>query len=149
MADFHGNYIENLRIKIDNWLKSEIGKNNRWNKYIKYTPDLFHLLIRLSVDKTLPNTCKANLAAAISYFVSPYDFIPEEFWGALGYVDDIALAALVIRNILEEVEIQALAVHWTANTDLVNLVNEILEVAEEMVGKQWWDKLLEIGNSCQ
>ncbi|MBU0711726.1 DUF1232 domain-containing protein [bacterium] len=144
MADMHDNYIGSLREIITNWLTSEVGKANKWGKYIKYTPDLFHLLIKLSADKTLSSNCKAKLATAVSYFVSPYDFIPEEFWGALGYVDDIALAAFVINCIMDEIDPEIVLNNWTVDTDLNILITDILNVAEDMVGKKWWDKLKDL-----
>ena len=144
MANMHDNYIGSLREKIKNWLDSDFGKANKWGQYIRYTPDLFHLLIKLSGDKSISSSCRAKLAAAISYFVSPYDFIPEEFWGALGYVDDIALAAYVINCIMKDIDPEIVLNNWTGETDLNILIVDILNVAEDMVGKKWWDKLKDL-----
>ena len=147
MPNVHDNYISTLRDKIDNWLTTEVGKASQWGKYIKYTPELFHLLIKLSADKSLTSGCKAKLATAISYFVSPYDFIPEEFWGALGYVDDITLAAYVINCIMDEIDPEIVLRNWTNEADLGILIADILNVAESMVGKKWWDKLKDLVQS--
>lgn len=144
MINIHDSYINSLRNKIDNWLESEVGKNSKWGKYIRYTPDLFHLLIKLSAEKALSSSCKAKLAAAISYFVSPYDFIPEEYWGALGYVDDIAFAAYVINYIMNEADHELILSKWDKETDLRVLVADILDIAEDMVGLKWWNKLKEV-----
>jgi len=144
MANMHENYIGSLREKITNWLASDVGKANKWGKYIRFTPDLFHLLIKLSGDKSISDSCRAKLATAISYFVSPYDFIPEEFWGALGYVDDIALAAYVLNCIMKDIDPDIVINNWMGEADLNNLVSDILDVAEDMVGKKWWDKLKDL-----
>ena len=144
MLEVHGSYIDSLRDKINNWLASDIGKSSKWAKYIRYTPDLFHLLIKLSVDPSVCNDCKAKLASTISYFVSPFDFIPEEYWGALGYVDDIALAAYVLDRIMQDTDIKTIENHWQGDTDLRPLISEILAAAEEMVGEKWWKKLKDL-----
>lgn len=52
MSDLHKTYIDTLRQKIDNWLSSDIGKASKWGQYIRYTPDLFHLLVKLTTDGT-------------------------------------------------------------------------------------------------
>ncbi|HDP68745.1 MAG TPA: DUF1232 domain-containing protein [Candidatus Marinimicrobia bacterium] len=147
MPTLHDNYIDSLRGKISNWLASDHSIRNKWRRYIQYTPDLFHLLIKLSADKSISVHCKSKLATAISYFVSPYDFIPEEFWGALGYVDDIALAALVLQCIAGEEGENIVRDNWDGEGDIMALVNEILSVANEMVGKKWLDKLKEMVDS--
>jgi len=144
MSNEHFDYCENLRTKITNWLASPAGKTNPWAKYIRYTPDIFHLLVKLSCDKQISINSKAKLATAISYFVSPFDLIPEEFWGALGYVDDIALAALVLKDILNNDDPQIIQNQWEPEEDLISLVEEILNVAEPMVGKKWWLKIQEL-----
>lgn len=144
MSKEHFDYCESLRPKINNWLASPAGKANAWAKYIRFTPDLFHLLIKLSGDKQISVSSKAKLATAISYFVSPYDLIPEEFWGALGYVDDIALAALVLKDILKNDDPQIIQSYWEPEEDLITLVKDILNIAESMVGKKWWLKIQEL-----
>jgi len=49
-------------------------------------------LFKLSVDARIPLAHKAQLAAAIAYFVSPFDLIPEGLIGPGGFLDDIALS---------------------------------------------------------
>ncbi|MCK4641908.1 MAG: DUF1232 domain-containing protein [Candidatus Marinimicrobia bacterium] len=144
MSEQHNEYIDGLRSKIQNWLKTTVGKTSKWGKYIQYTPDLFQLLIKLSGENDITAQSKAKLAVAIAYFVSPLDFIPEEFWGALGYVDDIALTAYVLNDILQSNDPQIILKHWQISGDLTDLISDILNDAEEMVGKKWWVKLKEL-----
>jgi uncharacterized membrane protein YkvA (DUF1232 family) len=118
-------------------LKSEFGRTHKWAKYIRFTPDLFHLLCRLSVDKSITDAQKAKLAAAIAYFVSPLDVIPEEFHGALGFVDDIALSAYV----LQEFEPAVLNAYWDKDPKIVTIIKNILADAEEMVGARYWKQI--------
>jgi len=144
MSEQHSEYIDGLRSKIQNWLKTTVGKTSKWGKYIQYTPDLFHLLIKLSGENDITLQSRAKLTVAIAYFVSPLDLIPEEFWGALGYVDDIALTAYVLNDILQSNNPQIILKHWQISEDLTDLISNILNDAEEMVGKKWWAKLKEL-----
>lgn len=144
MSEQHSEYIDDLRSKIQNWLKTAIGKTSKWGKYIQYTPDLFQLLIKLSGENDITAQSKAKLTVAIAYFISPLDFIPEEFWGALGYVDDIALATYVLNDILQSNDPQIILKHWQISEDLTDMISDILNDAEEMVGKKWWAKLNEL-----
>ena len=144
MSEQHNEYIDGLRSKIQNWLKTTVGKTSKWGKYIQYTPDLFHLLIKLSGENDITLQSRDKLTVAIAYFVSPLDFIPEEFWGALGYVDDIALTAYILNDILQSNDPQIILKHWQISEDLTDLIPDILNDAEEMVGKKWWVKLKEL-----
>jgi len=144
MSEQHNEYIDGLRSQIQNWLATPVGKTSKWGKYIQYTPDLFQLLIKLSGEKDITPQSKAKLAVAIAYFVSPLDFIPEEFWGALGYVDDIALAVYVLNDILQSNDPQIILKHWQISEDLTDMISDIQKDAEEMVGKKWWAKLKEL-----
>ena len=84
-------FYQHLRSKIKTWIKTGEGKKYKWAEYIMFAPDLFHLLCKLSLDKDVPVKEKAKLVAAIAYFVSPIDLIPEMITGPVGYIDDIAI----------------------------------------------------------
>jgi len=59
-------------------------------------------------------------------------------------VDDIALAALVLKDILQNDDPQIIQDQWEPEEDLISLIDEILNVAEPMVGKKWWLKIQEL-----
>ncbi|MCK4715200.1 MAG: hypothetical protein KAT54_00180, partial [Candidatus Marinimicrobia bacterium] len=67
MSEQYNEYIDGLRSKIQNWLKTTVGKTSKWGKYIQYTPDLFQLLIKLSGENDITLQSKAKLAVAIAY----------------------------------------------------------------------------------
>jgi len=142
MSEKHDEYIASLRLKINNWLQSEVGKRNRWSKYIALTPDIFQLLCRLAVEKRLDDSQKARIGAAIAYFVSPLDLIPEQYWGAHGFVDDIGMAAYVLRSIDPEI----LSDHWALGQPASEIVNEILLSAEEMMGGRIWQQIQDLAD---
>ena len=134
-------FYKKLRIKIRDWLKSDEGKNNKFAEYLMFAPDLFHLLCKLSIDKDVPAFEKAKLVGAIAYFVSPVDLIPEVLSGPLGYVDDIALAAYVLNSLVNNIDEEIVKRHWVGDENVLNLIQQILSVADTMLGGGIWEKL--------
>lgn len=137
MLEENEDFYQKLRKKIRNWAQSKKGKTSKWSEYIMAAPDLFHLLVKLSLDKNIPAKEKAKLAAAIAYFISPLDFIPELILGPIGYVDDIALAAYVLNNLINKIDPEIIVKYWAGDTDILFLIKKILKVSDEMVGHKW------------
>ena len=134
-------FYQKLRNKIRDWAHSDDGKANKWTEYLLYAPDLFHLMCKLVLDKRVSSKNKAKLAAAIAYFISPADLIPEAIFGPIGFVDDIALAAYVLNVIINETDSSIIEEHWAGENDVLPIIKKILAVANEMVGSGVWKKV--------
>jgi uncharacterized membrane protein YkvA (DUF1232 family) len=134
-------FYQQLRKKLRAWIQKG-GSRRKYSEYLLFAPDLFHLLCKLSIDRRVPTAEKAKLAVAIVYFVSPIDLIPEAIAGPAGYVDDIALAAYVLNSIVNKTDPEVVQSHWAGDADVLDLIQQILEVADEMVGSGLWKKLL-------
>jgi uncharacterized membrane protein YkvA (DUF1232 family) len=100
------------------------------------------LLVRLSRDDRVSQTNKAKLAGAVVYFINPLDFIPEIVLGPAGLVDDIALSAFVLHDVLESTDPAVVREHWEGNADILDLIRQILAVADSMVGGPIWRRLI-------
>lgn len=137
MLEKNDDYYQKIRKKIRTWTQSENGKTNKWSEYIMAAPDLFHLLVKLSLDKEVPAKEKVKLAAAITYFISPLDFIPELILGPIGYVDDIALSAYILNNLINKIDPEIVKKYWAGDEDILILIKKILKVSDEMVGHKW------------
>jgi len=136
-ADFY----QELRVKMREWLRTEEGKNSRWAEYLMLAPDLFHLLCKLMLEREVWIKDKAKVAAALAYFMSGIDFIPEVFLGPVGFVDDIALAAYVLNSIVSNTDAEVLRRHWAGEEDILEVVKRILQVADQMVGSGLWKRI--------
>ncbi len=145
MSDRNSDFYQQLRGRIREWLKSDEGRSDKWAEYLLLAPDLFHLMWKLSADPDVPAKDKVKLAGALAYFISPIDLIPEAMLGPIGYVDDIALAALVLNGILNHTSPEVLARHWAGDEDVLVAIRRILAVADEMVGAGVWRKLKKLG----
>lgn len=141
MATQEGDFYQSLRRKIKDWVGSEEGKTHMWAEYLLVAPDLFHLLCKLTLDKEVPAKEKAKLAIVIAYFVSPLDLIPEAVVGPVGYIDDIVLSAYVLNSIISKTNPEVVIKHWAGDQDVLEVIQEILKVADEMVGSGLWRKL--------
>ncbi len=132
-------YIK-LRKKINRWLEENSG-NNKYADYIMLAPDLFYLLVKLSTDPEVPRSKKIKLIAVIAYFISPIDLLPEAFLGPLGFADDIAAAAYVLNDIINDVDPQIVLKHWVGDSDLLYDIKTILANADKFVGTGLWKKI--------
>lgn len=129
-------FYQNLRKTFKNW-----SGNSKWGEYLMMAPDLFHLLCKLALDTDVSVKDKAKLASAIAYFVAPIDVIPEALVGPVGYLDDIALAAYVLNSIVNQSGKEVVEKHWAGDRDVLEVIRQILDVADEMLGSGLWEKI--------
>lgn len=144
MNEQQKDFYQKLRLDIKNWLEVTEGRQNKWAEYILLAPDLFHLLVKLSVDPEVPASKKVKLAGIIAYFISPLDFLPEVLLGPVGYLDDIALTAYVLNDMLNEVNPKIVQRNWAGDRDVLLLIKTIIANANNFVGSGVYKKLKRI-----
>lgn len=103
-------------------------------------PNLIKLVTALMRDRRVPWKHKAVLAGTIAYVVSPIDLIPGVIPG-IGQLDDLALLAFGLRVILAEVDQQVILSHWDGDTDLLELVQAIIERSTQWLPQEALDWL--------
>jgi len=130
-----------LRKNISKWLKKNSKTGHKWKEYILIVPDIFYLLVKLVQDKDVPQGKKVKLISAIAYFISPIDVLPEAILGPIGYLDDVAVAAYVLNDIINTIDPQIIRRNWVGEQDILYLVKNILANVDSMIGKGIWDKL--------
>ena len=135
-------FYSKLRRTVKIWAGGEQSKSNKWSDYILASPDLFMLMVRLAQDDRVSQTNKTKLAGALAYFVNPLDLVPELILGPVGLVDDIALSAYVLHDLLENTDPAAVREHWEGSADILDLIRQILAVADTMVGGPVWRRLV-------
>jgi uncharacterized membrane protein YkvA (DUF1232 family) len=136
-------FYRSLRRRIRDWLAGK-GKAYRYADMLWVAPDLLHLLCRLVVDRRVPSADKARLAAAIAYFVSVFDFMPEFILGPVGYLDDVALAAFVLHKLIGEGLADVAKEHWAGDGDLLQVLQRILDLSNQAIGSGLWSRLTSI-----
>jgi len=130
-----------LRNKTSAWLEKKSNSAYKWKEFIFIVPDIFYLLTKLVRDPDVPQSKKIKLISAIAYFISPIDVLPEAFLGPIGYLDDVAVAAYVLNDILNSIDPQIVKRNWAGEIDILYLVKNILANVDSMLGKGIWDKL--------
>src|SRR5260370_40776156 len=74
-------------------------------------PRLARMLVSLAGDRDVPTAAKVVLAAVAVYLVSPIDLIPA-FIPWVGYLDDLAIAAVVVDGGINFIERPLLLRYW-------------------------------------
>jgi uncharacterized membrane protein YkvA (DUF1232 family) len=78
---------------------------------IRLVPDILALGARLAADRDTPRSAKVALAVLVIWLASPIDLIPE-FVPVLGPLDDIVVAAIVLRWVGRRVGVDRLRAGW-------------------------------------
>ena len=127
-----------LRKKVKTYLNKH---NSKYTEYLLLAPDLFHLLVKLSIDPRVPSDKKAKFIAVIAYFISPLDLFPEFIFGPIGYLDDIALTAYVINQYIVETDPKIVRELWAGDQDVLTAIKNIIIAADKMIGSGLWKKI--------
>jgi uncharacterized membrane protein YkvA (DUF1232 family) len=136
----HEDLYRRLRRRVLDWAASKSGANHTYMDVVLAAPDMLHLLYRLMLDPTVRTTDKAKLAGAFAYFVTPIDLIAEAFVGPIGFLDDVALAAVVLSQIIH-LNREAVERNWAGDQNVIVLIERILMRADAMLGYRVWTKL--------
>ena len=129
----------NLRTKINDYLLEH--NQNKYTDILLLAPDLFHLLVKLSLDNRVPGAKKAKFLGVIAYFISPVDLLPELLLGPIGYLDDIALTAWVLNDFINDNDPSIVRELWAGDQDILTTIKNVLSVADQLIGKGLWNKL--------
>jgi uncharacterized membrane protein YkvA (DUF1232 family) len=138
MDEEQKDFYHKLRKKIEKYLHDH---DNQYADYLLLAPDLFHLLVKLSIDERVPVEKKAKFALVIAYFISPIDLLPELMLGPLGYLDDIALTAYVINQYINETDSSIVRELWAGDQDILTAIKNIVASADKFIGSGLWKKL--------
>jgi len=140
-SDRNEDFYRKLRRKIQVWLDKKGGSGSRWADVLMSGPDLFYLMWKLSLHPEVPAKSKRILAAALVYFILPFDLFPEAVFGPVGYLDDVALAAYVLNRIINDTPPQLVKQYWLGERDVLMVIKNILINADRFIGKGLWDRV--------
>jgi uncharacterized membrane protein YkvA (DUF1232 family) len=128
-------FYQKLRIKIANYLSKH---RFEYGDILLLGPDFFHLLVKLTLDPRIDNSRKTKFAFAIAYFFSPLDLFPEMIFGPLGYLDDIALAAYILNDYVNNNDSEIIYEHWAGQSDVLASIQNVLTLANKFLGEGLW-----------
>ena len=128
-------YYDRLRNRITSAVEKRGGKLGQGAvEDLLLAPDLFILLVRLGLDSRVPKHQRRFLLGALAYFLTPIDLLPEGLMGPAGYLEDVVLAAAVLRLSLRT-ELEPLAdEYWSGNQKLRVVLGNIAEISYDVLG---------------
>lgn len=135
-----------LRGQLRQELYRQNGLVNELSEYLLFGPDLSHLLVRLTLDPEVPVREKAKLGFAIAYYVSPVNLLPTMVLGPVGFIDDLAIAAYVLHSLINQTDPMIVRRHWAGTVDILTLVQNIVAIADRMMGGGFLRKMESVLN---
>ncbi len=98
-------------------------------------PDIFILLVRLSLDREVPKPTRALIVGALAYFILPFDLLPEGVVGPLGYMDDLVIACAVLTQALGG-DLEPFAEkYWSGPRRLRVVLRDVTRSAQALLGE--------------
>src|SRR5436853_3194116 len=101
---------------------------SRMKNLLMFLPNMVILCARLMVDKRVPRTERALLAAAVIYAIIPFDFIPDMI-PFVGQIDDLFLISLTLLRLIDRTDDKIVREHWRGGGDVVQLAESVATVA--------------------
>jgi uncharacterized membrane protein YkvA (DUF1232 family) len=98
-----------------------LGRRSSAAELARLLPNLVVLFRGLLRDPRVPRSSKLWLGAAIVWFVSPIDLIPE-FIPVAGPLDDAIVAALVLRHIVKRAGPTVVEEHWRGGPGTLRII---------------------------
>ena len=139
-------FYDRLREKILHTIEKREGRRGAkltegTVRALLLVPDVFILLVRLALDKSVPGSTRALIGGALAYFILPVDLLPEAILGGAGYLDDIVLATAVLAQAFGgDLEPYARK-HWSGSEDLRVVIRDISETAQSLLGQNLYNRL--------
>lgn len=135
-------FYDRLRERILATVEKRGGKLSEGAvKALLLVPDVFILLVRLTLDKRVPAGTRAMIGGALAYFILPTDLLPEAILGGAGYLDDLVLAAAVLSQAFGgELEPYARR-HWSGPEDLRVVLHDLTETGQSLLGFNLYERL--------
>jgi|SRR6056297_1739995 len=134
------NYYYKLREKIKNNV-GKISENKSLPEVLLFAPDIFYLLIHLMKDPEIPKSKKIKLGAVVAYFITPFDMLPEALIGLFGYIDDIALSAFILNDLVNGVNPDLIKKHWPGEDNILDVIQKILSDSDKFINKNIVNRL--------
>jgi len=133
-------FYRGLRAGLTAWAKVK-GSPYTYIEYPLLAPDFIYLLVRLMLDRRVPNNMKLKVGAVLAYYISPVDIVPEALLGPIGFGDDLILAVWMVNSLLKSVDRAVLEENWPSDLKLLNAFDRGLTWADKWMGKAAYFKL--------
>ena len=117
------------------YLKDEIlSFKGNYERFVDYIPEFFRLLCNLLNEKGISREDRLMINAALAYFVTPLDVIPEDIYGPAGYIDDVFICTVVLKRIESKYGDKILIRNWEDDEeDVIQAIHESYEKSKRIL----------------
>lgn len=98
-------------------------------------PNVLRLLARLVRDPRIERRRRLAAVGALAYAVVPIDLIPDRI-PVIGKADDVLVAVLAIRVLLDGAEEELLAEHWDGPPQVLRVFDDLLDWVADLVPRR-------------
>lgn len=134
-------FYDRMRESIRRYLENKGSVAGTTSEYLLLAPDVFVLLWRLVNDSRVNGKNKVMLGSGLAYYLFPLDIMPEAFLGPIGYLDDLVFAVYLLNKMLADTDPEILREHWSGRDDVLASIRNVLNAADNLVGKDILGKL--------
>jgi len=110
------------------------GYTGQYADHLLLLPDLFLLATRLMLDPRVDKKHKVYLGAALAYVVGPFNLLSGRMFGPLGYLDDLVVLVAALNMMLNDLDKQIVAEHWSGKADLLESIQKVIAQADQFIG---------------
>jgi len=111
-------YIDYFKDEIR--LLEDSGKE--FDVSILYFPDIITLLCALLDEDSVEKESRIMIHVALGYLLVPNDVLPEDVYGAYGYMDDMYLSCIILNNMRSKYS-ELMDRLWTNDTSLEKVLD--------------------------
>jgi uncharacterized membrane protein YkvA (DUF1232 family) len=97
------------------------GRRTQARELATLLPNLISLFRGLRKDPAVPRGTRFLMLFALIWIASPIDLIPE-FIPVLGPLDDVVVAALVLRRVIRSAGPNVVRTHWRGSEDSLRIL---------------------------
>ncbi len=131
-----------LRERFTASLEARAGRGGKGlAEVLLLVPDVFILLARLALDKSVPTQTRTLMAGALAYFLMPVDLLPEAFLGPGAFAEDLVIAVAVLAKAFGgELEPYAER-YWNGSEKLRDVIGAVSQIASELLGASLYERV--------
>jgi len=123
-------------------IKTLEDSGKEFDRSVLNFPDLITLLCNVLDEDVLDKESRVMVHVALGYLLIPNDIVPEDVYGAYGYMDDMYLSCLVASSLLKKYP-EIVKKLWTGDESIEKVLDLCIFRSEKFLEEKGLkDKLL-------
>jgi uncharacterized membrane protein YkvA (DUF1232 family) len=135
-------FYDRLRARMEKSMSRRVGDGA--SQAVLAAPDLFVLLVRLFMDRGVPESTRALVGGALAYFLLPADLMPEVLLGFGGFLDDVVITAAVVSHVLSRDLEPVVEQHWSGSQRLREVLADVARASDVLLSYRLQDRLARV-----